>query len=134
MATTPQFSTTPKVGMLQNPTQSSARNTITPGAGDLVFTAGANGSRIDRVDVINADAEASAPPANVVRLWIYDGTNARLVHEVEMPANSPATTVKGYKETVTFINGLILPTGYTMRATRALGTSSYNVIAHGADY
>lgn len=136
MATTPQFSTTPKIGMVRLTAASAARDTIVPAAGDLVFTAGANGARIDRVDVLPSAAEGGAAAARVVRLWLYDGTTARLLAEVEMAAGTPSATVKGVAQTVSFSNGLVLPTGWTLRATMSVAGASdaVTVIAHGGDY
>lgn len=136
MATTPQFSVTPKIGALRITAASSARDTLVAAAGNLAFTAGANGSRIDRVDVLGSAAEGGASAARVVRLWIYDGVTAFLAAEVEMPAITPSATLKGTQQTVLFTNGLVLPTGYTLRATLSVagGSDAVNVITHGGDY
>lgn len=136
MATTPSFSATPKVGMQRLTAASAARDTIAPAAADLVFTAGANGSRIDRVDLIASGPEGGASAARVCRLWLYDGTTARLLREVEFPAQTPSSTVKGTQQTVNFINGVVIPTGWTLRATLSVAgaNDAVTVIAHGGDY
>lgn len=138
MATTPTFAATPKIGLLQLSAATTGRDTITPAAGNLVFTAGTNGSRIDRVDVVGAAlVGGSAPSANVVRLWVYDGVTVLLLREVEVPATTPTASVKGFAAVVEFPNGLVLANGSTLRATvhtYAGAQDKFNVIAHGADY
>lgn len=133
MATTPQFTTTPKIGALRIAGATATRDGLAPAAGDLVFTAGANGSRIDRVDVIDSVTPAGVGAARVVRLWLYDGTTARLLQEVELAAATSSATVKGTAQTLYFTNGLVLPTGWTLRATCSVADGT-NVIAHGGDY
>jgi hypothetical protein len=136
MATTPQFSTAPNIGMQRLTAASMARDTIVPAPGDLVFTAGANGSRIDRVDVMASAAEGGAAAARVTRLWLFDGTTARLLRELELPAVTPSATVKGAQQTVYFTNGLVLPAGWTLRATLSVAgaNDAVTVIAYGGDY
>ena len=108
-----------------------------PAAADLLFTAGANGSRVDRVDVLGSAAEGGAAAARVVRLWCYDGAlDPRLFKEVELAAVTPSGTVKGGAATVYFINGLVLPTGWTLRATLSVAgaNDAVSLTAHGGDY
>lgn len=138
MATTPTFAATPNVGMKQIGVATAGRDTFAPLAGDLILTAGANGSRIDRVDVIGAGlVGGGAPSANVVRLWLYDGATALLLREIEVPATTPTATAKGFAASIEFPNGRILPNGWTLRATvhtYAGAQDKFNVIAQGADY
>lgn len=132
MSTTANFTTTPRIGMLRIAAGTATRDGLAAAAGDLVFTAGANGSRIDRVELIDSDA-VGASAARVVRLWLYDGTTARLLREVEMGAATSSATAKGAQQTVYFINGVVLPTGWTLRATSSTA-GAINVIALGGDY
>lgn len=138
MATTPTFAATPAVGMVQLAAATNARDTFVPGAGDLVLAGGANGSRVNRVDVVSAAlVGGGAPSANVVRLWIYDGTNVRLLREIEVPATTPTASAKGFATSIEFPDGRILPNGYSLRATvhtYAGAQDKYNVIAQGAHY
>lgn len=139
MATTPTFASTPKIGaaVIGAPAVTS-RVSFTPASTDLVLTAGINGTRIDRVDIVSADEVGGASAAaNVVRLWLYNGSTLFLIYEVEVPATTPTATAKGFTYTVTFINGLILPNTWTLRATvhtRAGAQDDFHVIAHAADY
>jgi hypothetical protein len=138
MATTPTFAATPNVGMKQIAVATTARDTYTPISGDLVFTAGASGSRIDRVDVVSAAlVGGGAPSANVVRLWLYDGTDVRLLREIEVPSTTPTASAKGFAASVEFPTGRIVPAGCTVRATLhtyAGAQDKYNVIVQGANY
>jgi len=138
MATTPTFASTPKIGLNQTAAAQTARDTFAVAGGDLVLTAGANGTRVDRVDIISAAlVGGGAPSANVARLWIYDGASVRLLVEVEVPSTTPTASVKGFTSAVNFPNGLILPAGYSLRATihtYAGAPDKMNFIAHAADY
>lgn len=134
MAASPNFSATPRVaiGAL------SAANTNRDGTGTIVtvFTAGASGSRIDGI-VIQASATTTA---GMVRLFIHDGTNARLYDEVPVFAVTPAASVPAWSAALgnnaPLSNGrypLVLPTGYSLRATTH-NAEAFNVHAIGGDF
>lgn len=128
MAQTPVFATTPHVEMAQV----NVANTARDGSGTVVtcFTTGANGSRIERVriKVVNNST------ANMLRFFLYDGTNTRLIRETTIIALSPSATVQTFEGFETF--GMILPSGWQLRAsinTSAAGAEIYNIITEGAD-
>jgi hypothetical protein len=134
MATTPNFSATPKIGI----GALSVANTNRDGTGTIVtvFTAGASGSRIDAI-IIEATATTTA---GMVRLFIHDGTNARLYDEVPVIAITPGASVPAFSAALgsnaplsSTRYPLMLPSGYSLRAAPQ-NAETFNVIATGGDF
>ena len=134
MATTPSFVSSPKIGIgtctvAEVVRSGSPTNTV------LVYTAGASGSRIDRIDVMESSANANPPTVNTVSLWIYTGAAYYLFREVAMlTPPTPNAGVAGFQTSLTFPFGLNLQSGYSLRASiRVSASDSVNVIAYGGD-
>lgn len=87
MATTAQYAATPRTAV----GQVSTANTNRDGTGTLatIFTGGTNGSRIDDISIV----ATGTTTAGVVRLFLHDGSNARLLQEIIVPAITPSTSV-----------------------------------------
>ena len=92
----------------------SAANTARDGTGTIVTveTAGASGTRIDDI-VITATGTTTA---GMVRLFLHDGTNARLWREVPVTAITPSATVQAFTATLSNL-ALVLQTGWSLRAS-----------------
>lgn len=134
MATTPSFVSSPKIGIgtctiAETGRSGAVTNTV------LVYTAGASGSRIDRIDVMESAANGHTTTVNTVALWIYTGVTYYLFREVAMLAPpTPNAGVAGFQTSLTFPFGLNLQSGYSLRASiRASTSDSVNVIAYGGD-
>ena len=132
MADKAQYAATPKVGV----GQISTANTNRDGTGTIatIFTAGANGSRIDAI-YLKAVATTTA---GMVRLFIHDGVSARLLTELPVTAITPSATLPSWEaqlnvNTMTQVLPLILPTGYSLRAATN-NAETFNVIAFGGDF
>jgi hypothetical protein len=134
MATTPNFSATPKVGI----GALSVANTNRDGTGTIVtvFSAGSSGSRIDAI-VIQATATTTA---GMVRLYVHNGTTAYLYDEVPVIAVTPAASVPAWSVALgnnaplsTGRYPLMLPTGYSLRAAPQ-NAETFNVTAVGGDF
>lgn len=128
MAAAPVFIGTPKTwqGAL------SAANTeriFSAGTLVTIVTAGASGSRIDTIRII----ASATVTAGVVRLWIDDGTNKRLFKEVMVPATTPSTSVETFTQDLSFPDGFVLPTGWSLKASTH-NAENFNVIARGGDF
>lgn len=134
MAASPNFSATPRVaiGAL------SAANTNRDGTGTLVtvFTAGASGSRVDSI-VIQATATTTA---GMVRLYLHDGTDARLYDEVPVIAVTPGASAPAWSVALgnnaplsTGRYPLMLPTGFSLRAAPH-NAEAFLVHAMGGDF
>lgn len=130
MSSTPAYAATPRCASVAV----STANTNRDGTGTIetVFTAGASGSKIERVVV-----KATSDPADgVVILWLHDGTNYRMFDEFD--TNDPAagsTTVAAFREERAYAD-LLLPTGWSLRAqnTVALTAGVFHVTAFGGDF
>lgn len=132
MANNANFASTPRVGVGQVTTA----NTNRDGTGTIatIFTAGASGSRID---AINLKAVATTT-AGMIRLFVHDGTNARLLTEVPVIAITPSSTLPAWEvqlntNTMSHVLPIILPTGYSLRAATN-NAETFNVIASGGDF
>lgn len=132
MAAQPQYAATPRCGI----DQVSVANTARDGTGTIatIFTAGANGSRIDAIDI----KAVGTATAGMIRLFLHNGTNARLLTEVPVTAITPSNTLPSWEaqlnaNTMTQVLPLVLPTGYSLRAATN-NAETFNVIALGGDF
>lgn len=127
MSTAANYASTPKCGV----GQVSVANTNRDGTGTLatIFTAGASGSRIDRVTV----QAVATTTAGMVRLFIHDGTSARLYNEVPVAAVTPSGTTSAFRYQIPIEGGLALPANYSLRASTH-NAETFNVIAQGGDF
>lgn len=126
MSSAPVFVGTPKAWQQQI----STANTLRDGTGTVgtVVTAGSNGSRISGVRVIGVGTVT----AGVVRLFLNDGTNKRLLREILVPATTPSTSVECWYADVVFPDGIVLPSGWSLLAATN-NAETFNVFAFGGD-
>lgn len=124
MATTANYASTPRAAVAQV----STANTNRDGTGTIatVFTAGSNGSRVDDIIII----ATGTTTAGMVRLFLHDGTNARLWQEVGITAITPSATVQAFTTQLTNI-ALILPNGWSIRASTH-NAETFNIIVDRA--
>lgn len=131
MSTSPQFVSVPKTSAATISTANASRT----GSGTIgtIFTAGSNGSRIDKI-VIHAQATVTA---GALRFFIHDGTNYFLFKEIPVVAITPAATTPAFSavlsQEIETTLPLILPTGYSLRASTEKA-ESFNIIAIGGDF
>ena len=132
MSTSAQYASTPKCGV----GQVSVANTDRDGTGTIVtvFSAGANGSRIDAIDL----KAVGTTTAGMIRLFIHDGANARLLTEVPVIAITPSGTLPSWEaqlntNTMTQVLPLVLPTGYSLRAATN-NAETFNLLAFGGNF
>ena len=120
MATTAQYAAT--VQSAQG--QISAANTNRNGTGTLVsiITGATNGTRVDDIYIV----ATGTTTANVVRLFISDGTNIRLWQEILVPAITPSTTVAVYSSSL-LNQALLLKSGWSLQAATN-NAETYNVL------
>lgn len=121
MASNAQYVGTPKNGV----SQVSTANTNRDGTGTLatVYTAGANGSRIDLLKIISV----STTTAGMVRLFIDDSTNTRLIAEIPVIAVTPSSTTPCWYVDYEFTNGLILQANWILKASTN-NAETFNII------
>ena len=126
MAAAPAFAATPRCSAVSIGTADTSRTA--PTNVGTVLTAGVSGSRIDEVTITAAGTSTS----NVVRLFIYTGSVYYLLQEVLATAITPGASQDSFTTTLTF-NSLVIPTGYSLRATTH-ATETYHVFAFGGDF
>lgn len=131
MADKPAFAATPRLEVAQV----STANTNRDGTGTIVtvFTAGASGSRIRRIEA----KATGTTTAGMVRIFLHDGTNARLFSELPVPALTPSGTIAAFRSAlVEGINPgdlpLFLPSGWSIRAATH-NAETFNIIVEGAN-
>ncbi len=120
MSITSNYAATPKTAVAQVSTANTARD----GTGTLatVFTAGTSGSRIDDIAII----ATGTTTAGMVRLFLHDGTNARLWREVAVSAITPSATVSPFSSLLGNL-ALVLQTGWSLRASTN-NAETFNVL------
>lgn len=132
MATTAQYASTPKIGLQAISTANANRD----GTGTLgtIFTAGTNGSRIERI-VVTAQ---STTTAGMIRLFLHNGTTAFLHTEIQVFANTPSGTNPAFNATLEAFSNpnlmpIIIPSGYSLRASTN-NAETFNITAIGGDF
>ena len=98
-----------------------------------------NGLRIDSIQVNAAGTSISTiNAANIVGIWLWDGTTAFLIQEILVTAVTPSTTAAAFTTTYTFPAPLVMPAAFALYAsttvtTTAAGTA-LQVTAFGGAY
>lgn len=128
MATTPQFTQTPRVAAISL----STANANLDGTGTLgatAFAAGASGSRLDKA-VVKALATTTA---GMVRLFLVNGATITLLTEIPVQAIARSGSVAAFETVVDFLGGLPIPSGYSIKAATEKG-EPFVVTLFGGDY
>lgn len=94
--------------------QVSTANTLRDGTGTIatVISAGASGTRIDDIAIV----ATGTTTVGVIRLFLHDGTNARLWREILVTAITPSTAQAVWSQYL-YDLGLTLKTGWSLRAS-----------------
>jgi hypothetical protein len=133
MATSAQYAATPRVGSANLTTQDTSLTA--PTTVSTILTAGASGTRIDYIDVQGV----ATTVAGLINLFIFDGTNYILWAQVPVIAVTSSTTAPAFQSTLSSnVNAnlmpLIIPTGYSLRATTSVAQTGVRVTAMGGDF
>lgn len=133
MATSAQYAATPRVGSANLTTQDTSLTA--PTTVSTILTAGASGTRIDYIDVQGV----ATTVAGLINLFIFDGTNYILFAQVPVIAVTSSTTAPAFAATLSSnVNSnlmpLIIPTGYSLRATTSVAQTGVRVTAMGGDF
>lgn len=125
--TTPIFPASVALGMVQI----STANTNRDGTGTMgtLLTAGANGTRIDRL-VIKATVTTTA---GMVRFFVHDGTNTRLIREVVVSAITVGASTSAFESDLVTPD-LYLPTSSYQLRVSTEKAETFNVFAFGGSY
>ncbi len=133
--TSPIFPLTPNVGWGVIDTANVAKD----GTGTVVtiHTAGANGSRVDKLRYKAKGTNV----ATVLRVFVNNGStnataaNNTMIHEETIAATTLSEVAALVNGEIPFPDGLVLPAGYKINIT--IGTTisaGLHVSAHGGDY
>lgn len=131
MSLVPAFTATPRVTL----SQVTAANTARDGTGTVVdlFTGGSSGSRIEHIEI----TAPGTVTAGVVRIFLYDGTNTRLLEEILVTATTPSTTVKVFRSSLSFASLaalLLLPSNSWKLRGSTHNAETFNIIVTGGDF
>ena len=126
MATTPAFTSTPRVGSAQV----SAANTNRDGTGTIVdvLTGVAAGTKVFEV-VVQATVTTTA---GMVRLYYYDGTNTRLLDEVPVTATTVSASAPAFRASRTYTNLVLAGSTHKLQASTH-NAEAINVVALAGD-
>lgn len=124
MATSPNYAATPNTPAVTISTANANRD----GTGTIatVFTAGASGSRIEDI-TLKAQGTTTA---GMIRIFLHDGTTARLWREIQVPAITPSATAPSWE--LRFPVYLFLQSGHSLRASTEKA-ESFTVVANGGN-
>jgi hypothetical protein len=126
MAASPAYAATPRTERAAL----SASNTNRDGTGTIInlFTAGANGSRVERITI----SATGTTTAGMIRFYLFDGTNTDLWREVTVSAITPSATVLAFTTQLASL-AYILGTGKSIRVSTH-NAENFRVIAEGGDF
>ena len=143
--TSPIFPSVPYCGNA-NMTAVSACTTRAPiataslSANNLVEFVGTstNGRKIDYIQVkASGTSITTANAANLVQIWVWDGTNAYLYDEIAVTAITPSTTSASFSTSKAYTT-LVLPPTYKLYVSATVDTTAAGtaliVTANGGDY
>ena len=133
MATSAQYAATPKVGSALLTTADTSLTA--PTTVGTVLTAGSSGTRIDYIDIQGV----ATTNAGLINLFLFDGSTYSLWAQVPVIAVTSSTTAPAFQATLSSnvnsnIMPLILPTGWSLRATTSVVQTGIRVIAQGGDF
>ena len=126
MSSSPAYAATPNIGS-QLLTNSDASYTA-PSVVSTLLTAGANGTRVNRV-VVKAVATTVA---GKLLLWLYDGTTYHLYDEFDITAVTLSTTVDAFRVERAYYD-LVMKTGWSLRATLSVTQTGIMATALAGD-
>lgn len=140
--TTPVFGLTPNNGQARVAGANTASDGSTPGGGTAIatlFTAGANGSIVNRIRYMNSQVTAAASSAMVCRIFETDtaGANPRLFMEFVIPAATRSTAVIGSGSYIDIPGGKPLSSGQLLKVAQSVYAGAQDQVdytAEGWDY
>jgi hypothetical protein len=126
MAALPAYTATPRTERATLSTANTNRN----GTGTIVnlFTAGSNGSRIERITI----CATGTTTAGMIRFYLFDGTNTDLWREIPVTAITPSGSVPAYYMQLSGL-AYILSSGKSLKASTN-NAENFSLIAEGGDF
>lgn len=132
MAYQPQYVATPRTALVQLPATAAAgiRDGATTAVGTAVMSAAASGTRIDDI-VIQATGTV---PTGMIRFFIYDGTNSRLIEEVPVETTTVNATTEAWTTKLTNLAWILVGTSYSLRATTETANAFNIYVSKAGDF
>jgi len=112
MSTSAQYASTVRAATVALTATANTNRDGATGVYTTIFAAGSSGSRIDDVYIV----ASGTTTAGVIRLFVHNGTAGFLWQEILVTATTPSTTVAVWSYTL-LNQGLVIPTGYSLRAS-----------------
>jgi len=128
MSTSAQYASTVRAAAGQVTTANPNRDGTT-GAYVSIFTAGASGSRIDDIYM----TATVTTTAGMIRLFISDGTNTRLLSETPVAAITVSATTAAWTN-VLLSQGLVIPSGYILKASTEKSEAINILVTRAGDF
>lgn len=126
MASSPQFANIPVISSGQIGTANSSRDGS--GTTAVVVTGAGAGTRIDVLDV----KATAATTAGMIRVYLYNGSTHYLLTEIPVTAVTPSATVATFETAVTWPEGLVIPSGWSLKVSTEKA-EQFNLIARGGN-
>lgn len=127
MSGTPNYASAAHIGSASINTADTSLTA--PSSVGTVFSAAANGSRVDRATI----QATGTTTQGLVRLFLHDGATYRLIAEIPVLPVVPSSTQAAFHADVTFDGGLNMQTGWSLRATCSK-SEAFMVTAFGGDF
>lgn len=133
MANSASYASTPVFGSALLTTADTSLTA--PATVGTVLTAGSLGTRIDFIEVMGV----ATTVAGIVNLFIYDGTAYHLWQQIPIMPVTTSTTATSFNSTLSTNNTpnnfpLIIPAGYSLRATTTIAQTGLKVLAYGGNF
>lgn len=98
-----------------------------------------NGLRIDSIQVqACSSAIGATTAAQLVQIWMWDGTTAFLIDEITITAQTPSATAAAYTVTKNYTNPILVPAANVLycstTVTTTASTTALQVSASGGVY
>lgn len=99
----------------------------------------AEGLRIDSIQVqACSSAIGAATAAQLVQIWMWNGTTAFLIDEITVTAQTPSATAAAFTQTKTYTNPILVPAANKLyvstTVTTTASTTAIQVSASGGAY
>ena len=97
-----------------------------------------NGKRVDKIQVQGASSAITAPTAaQLVDIWMWDGTTAFVIDQIVVTLVTPSTTVVQYTGSKSYTT-LVLPAAFALYVSTSItttaSTTALSVSLFGGDY
>lgn len=130
MAAAPAYASTPQTAVVNI----SAANTNRDGSGTIttLITGAATGTRVDDIEITSAVVTNCSN--GVIRLFLHDGTNARLLREVLVVATTPSTTVETWHTKLLGLGIILKNASWSLRVSTHVAESFNVAVTSAGDF